>query len=213
MAPSSSSSDPVIDGGKADVLGHHEHHAGVVRRSDHAVGVGQRIGQWLFAEPVLAGLGGATAHIGVEVVRQADGDGVDAGVLEGATIVCVRHALTERMGEALGARRVDVDAPADGGAHLTKGTGVATPRPAAADHRYDEWLRHRCSPPHANRGGSDEAYRSPPLARRQRTAADGRARRCVDKAEGMTLKSPAVVPFVCYNDNEGCVDIRSSPSC
>src|SRR5262249_38958267 len=61
------------------VVNHGEPGARAQAGRDHPGGVGRRVGDWLLAEHVIAGLGGGQDELRVEALWAGDGDGVDVG--------------------------------------------------------------------------------------------------------------------------------------
>ncbi len=70
-------------------VGDHELYVGGLAGGDHLLAVGDAGGHGLFAEHVLAGLGGADGVLGVHGVGQRDVDGVDGGIVRNLVEVFV----------------------------------------------------------------------------------------------------------------------------
>ena len=72
---------PEVGGLVVAAVGDHELDVGGLAGGDHGLGFGDVDGHGLFAEDMLAGLGGADGVLGVHGVGQRDVDGVDGGVV------------------------------------------------------------------------------------------------------------------------------------
>ena len=100
-------------------VGDHELDVGGLAGGDHGFGFGDVGGHGLFAEHVLAGLGGADGVLGVHGVGQRDVDGVDGGVARDLVevFVVVDGAGGDAVlgGDAVGLVAMAADQAGDGG--------------------------------------------------------------------------------------------------
>ena len=103
--------DPPVDRQEALVERDVEAPAGSLGGSDHVVGLRQRVADGLVGDDVLAGREGLQGDLVVQVVRQADVDDVDGGIVEQGAVVGlgtpqrdIACRLVERRGVGLGQR-------------------------------------------------------------------------------------------------------------
>ena len=108
-----------VGGLEVAAVGDHELDVGGFAGGDHGFALGNAGGHGLFAEDVLAGLGGADGEVGVHGVGQGDVDGIDGGVVEDVVEVVVVvdgvGGYAVLGGDAIGLVAMAADQGGDGG--------------------------------------------------------------------------------------------------